>query len=827
MSVPSSTPVTVSGPGDPIAHLDDLEVGTTRMARAGGRRVCLVRTDDGVFAVDQACPHEGYGMTQGDLEGDVLTCAWHNWKFRVTDGVCLLGEEGIRTYPVTVDQAGGVHVEVVEPDPAERRPLLLASLRSAIQRDQIGQASRDVVRLLQVSADPGELVWQAVAHGAPRAEFGWGHAIASATDCLAMVELYDGDHRAIPIVQAIAGISESERDRPPRPLPEPARELPADGATAFRVLVESEQISAAQALVLAAIEAGQGPDDLAPWFTSAVSDHHLSYGHGAIYVQKAFQLLERLGWERAATVLPHLVPSIVYGTREDRLPYMRPFMRALAEVDLAALADQTAEVGWVDDDTLRTALLGADRTAPLHAAVAALQAGAGVHGVLDVVVAAVSERLLRYDIRGEQVFEDDFGWLDITHGLTYANATRWHHDRAPGPDTVRLALFCAFLAHWTGRHEWHAGVPEVPPRGDAGDLALACVRHEPEVAAASVLATPLDEAAVTLQRASLLDGTTAPIVHAHAVKMSRAAAEESARVASPRPLAAAARFIAAPKLERFVAANVVRSIELLRGRTPRRHCDAIGAGRGPQERSERPVSCGPVLSGAVGGSFGEQRFVGDRCQHLAAGVPAPVVVGVDEAGDLPPGLVLGGEVLPGEQLVLEGGVEALRRGVVQRRADSAHRLGHPERVAGSGEQVADVLAALVAVEHDAVDVAAAHRGGHAQRGLGDRRVVVLAHGEAWQPPGREVEHGGQVELALAGGDLGQVPAPALIDPLGAEVPLHQVRDRRSGFVRTGETAALALGRPAARPWRAIEAATVFFDTFQPAAARSSHTRGNP
>ena len=87
----------------------------------------------------------------------------------------------------------------------------------------------------------------------------------------------------------------------------------------------------------------------------------------------------------------------------------------------------------------------------------------------------------------------------------------------------------------------------------------------------------------------------------------------------------------------------------------------------------------------------------------------------------------------------------------------------PSARAGPGEEVADVLAALVGVEDHAGDVAAAHRGGHAQRRLGQRRVVMLAHGEARQPPRRQVQHGGQVELALVGGDLGQVPAPALID----------------------------------------------------------------
>ena len=205
----------------------------------------------------------------------------------------------------------------------------MASLRDGIVHQRVGQVSRDVVRLLRADANPGELVWEAINYGAPRAEFGWGHAVASAVDCLSMVELYEGDQRALPIVQAIAGIAEAERGRPVNPLPPPLSRLPADPAAAFRAAVEGESVEAAQALVLGAIEAGRDCAELRRWFTAIVSDHHLSYGHAAIYTQKAFQLLERLGWDRADTVLAHLVPTIVYGTREDTLPYMRPFVRAL------------------------------------------------------------------------------------------------------------------------------------------------------------------------------------------------------------------------------------------------------------------------------------------------------------------------------------------------------------------------------------------------------------------------------------------------------------------------------------------------------------------
>jgi len=542
---------------EPVAQLADLPEGSTKMIRVDGQRVCLVRTASGVHALDHACPHEGYGLTQGNLDGDLLTCAWHNWKFRVTDGTCVLGQDDVTSHDVKVGDDGAVRVTLNQPEPAELRARRFASLRRGIERDDVGQVSRDVVRLLHADADPADVMWEAIAHGAPRAEDGWGHSIAAATDCLAMVDLYAGDERALPLVQGVAGVAESERDRRSRSLPAPATDAATITLARFRQAVERESVADAQAILRAAIHRGDPASELRRWFEAVVSDHHLSYGHGAIYSQKAFELLEMVGWTRADTVLGHLVPTIVYGTREDTLPYMRPFMKTLAGVDLEALAAVDADEAWVDDGRLASALLGSDRTAPVQAVAEALRAGAGPHGVLDAVVDAVSERMLRYDVAGEFDFDDDFGWLDITHGLTYANAVRWHHDAAldegrdPGvtDDLVRLVFFTAFLAHWTGRHEWHTTVGE-----------RASVRP---------LSTDVFEYGDGLQRRSLLDGTTAFIVHAHAVKTSRAAAMESRRRRTSLPLDATMRFMEAPKQERRVAATVRRSIDFLAGRIVR------------------------------------------------------------------------------------------------------------------------------------------------------------------------------------------------------------------------------------------------------------------
>src|SRR4029077_7724951 len=172
----------------------------------------------------------------------------------------------------------------------------------------------------------------------------------------------------------------------------------------------------------------------------------------------------------------------------------------LAGSDLSALAALPVDPAWRDDGALLDTLLGSDRRAIVPAVTAAMRGGAGVDGVLDVVVRTVGERMMRYDVAGERDLLDDFGWLDITHGLTYANAARWHNAHtAAAIDTVRLAMFTAFLAQWTGRHEWHTRVAERDEGRSFGDATVT-------------------EAGEALQREALLDNASAFIVYAHGIK---------------------------------------------------------------------------------------------------------------------------------------------------------------------------------------------------------------------------------------------------------------------------------------------------------------------
>ena len=552
----------------------DFPEGTMKMATVGERRIAVIHTPSGIHALDNACPHQGYGLVTGALDGELVTCQWHNWKFDARDGSCVMGQEGVACHQVEID-GDDVKVTVVEPTNDERRAALWPSLRSGLERHYNGQIARDAARLLDADATPAQIMASAVEHGAPRNEWGIGHDMAMAADCLAWSEIRTGTDQALPLVHGLSGIAETARDRPARPVPV------ADESVDFTAAIEGEDVDAAMAAVMASIERGDDPSVLRRKFIGVASAHHLDYGHGMIYVQKAFELLERTGWDSARDLLPHLAVSIGRGTREDLLPYMRKAMRTIDAADLGALAeaDDRRSTGWWDPATV-DALLTADN-APIELAIRTVLDGAGVEGLLDAVTVGASRRLLRHDLEVEFDMSNDFGWLDITHALTLSNAVRWAWRHEPGPETARAALFAAWLLFDSGRAERRFGLGVEPEMATTGstidDLGKAIRMRQTDAALGWVHDADRATSVDALRDAALADQSGAFIVTAHVIKLTQAAAEESdvlaetAPEAARLPLLATTRFLAEPRLERFVSRSVDESLEFLRtGAPPKR-----------------------------------------------------------------------------------------------------------------------------------------------------------------------------------------------------------------------------------------------------------------
>jgi nitrite reductase/ring-hydroxylating ferredoxin subunit len=74
--------------------------GDRAVVNAGDREIVVLRVAGEVHAFDNACPHEGNPLVEGEVLGDVLECAYHGWRFDLGTGACLVGEEPAHRYEV-------------------------------------------------------------------------------------------------------------------------------------------------------------------------------------------------------------------------------------------------------------------------------------------------------------------------------------------------------------------------------------------------------------------------------------------------------------------------------------------------------------------------------------------------------------------------------------------------------------------------------------------------------------------------------------------------------------------------------------------------------
>ena len=72
-----------------LASLAELEVDRghrVELSDDGEIAVALVRTDDGVYAVEDRCSHEDYPLSEGWVEDHTLECALHGSRFDLKSG---------------------------------------------------------------------------------------------------------------------------------------------------------------------------------------------------------------------------------------------------------------------------------------------------------------------------------------------------------------------------------------------------------------------------------------------------------------------------------------------------------------------------------------------------------------------------------------------------------------------------------------------------------------------------------------------------------------------------------------------------------------------
>lgn len=525
-----------------------------------------------MHAVDNRCPHEGYPLSQGDIsqgpEGPVLTCRWHNWRFRLRDGRCLQGGEDVRTYPVHIE-GEEVRIDLSPPDPDAEERRLWASLDAALRDHDTGRASRETVRLLVLGVAPARIAAAAAAHDARYAEWGCTHGLPVAADSLRFLPFHAGPAAAIPLAQALDIASYDHARRPVRPLVPPEDPGPDATAAAEELArrVEAEDAAGAEALLRGGLARGWGRAELEGALFAAISSHHFSFGHRLIYQVKLFDLLEAAGWEHAEVLLCGHLFGIVHGTRDDVLPAWAPYRRAVEALDLEALWALPRDPGW-DPAPLQRALFDGRSSEAMEAMIQALRAGAPLPMLCDALSRGGAERMVRFDVAHDQNPDLQDGWLSVTHTQTWAAALRAAVERWSDPRLLRFFLHGAFFC---SHHRVLDGPRPTPERteGTAADLVEAIRGLRTDEAMGRALARPegVERALLDLV---LADTSGAPIVQAHLIKTTLVCLDEARLLDDVRPLLAVVRFLSSPVRQRWVAQGAREAIRFVtEGKVPR------------------------------------------------------------------------------------------------------------------------------------------------------------------------------------------------------------------------------------------------------------------
>jgi nitrite reductase/ring-hydroxylating ferredoxin subunit len=102
------------------ASVEQVPEGKAMTFTVGGVDVAIFNVGGTIYATEDTCLHKGMSLGSGELQGNVVTCRAHGWKYNVTTGSTLSSPGyGVSTYPVKIVD-GKILVAIHEPvKPAE------------------------------------------------------------------------------------------------------------------------------------------------------------------------------------------------------------------------------------------------------------------------------------------------------------------------------------------------------------------------------------------------------------------------------------------------------------------------------------------------------------------------------------------------------------------------------------------------------------------------------------------------------------------------------------------------------------------------------------
>ena len=430
-----------------------LSAGTVEEVRArgctvvtgGGHAIAVFPLGDRFAAVDNRCPHMGFPLDRGTVSNGILTCHWHHARFDLSSGGTFDPfADDVRAFPVTVAD-GQVWVD---PSPPEADPVTRWAhrLEDGMEHNIRLVIAKSVLGLNSSQADYRTPLTIGTRFGMAYSDRGWGQAMTMMTCSANLLKHLYAEDRPLALYQSIRQVAAECAGRPPRfpvdPLPT-GETRPEVFKAWFRSFIEVRDDEGAERCLRTAIDLGISSREIADMVFAAATDRiYLDAGHVVDFCNKAFELLDHIGWEHAGQVLTSLVHGIASARRSEELNSWRN------PVDLSSMVWEArgalpelwrqgaASRGqWDGEQFLVDAMLSDDPAEALQALQQAVRAGATAEQLGGAVAYAAFLRMARFHTSNE------FGDWDTVHNtLTAANALHQALKRAPSIELLRAVF---------------------------------------------------------------------------------------------------------------------------------------------------------------------------------------------------------------------------------------------------------------------------------------------------------------------------------------------------------------------------------------------------
>jgi nitrite reductase/ring-hydroxylating ferredoxin subunit len=422
-----------------VALLEELKRKQVIVVRGTDRPIAVYAHDGQVSAVDNRCPHLGFPLHRGSVQDGILTCHWHHARFDLCSGCAFdLWADDVPAYDVEV-RDGLVYVDPL-PRRRDERTHALQRLREGLEQGISLIQAKSILTLLKAGADYRQMVRTLALFGVERRD-DWASGMTILTAMANLVPHLEQETAYLALYQGSRHVADDCAGQAPRRALAPLETGDLSLATLKRWLHYWTMVrhrDGAERTVLTAIASSASPAELADLIFSAATDRfYADTGHLLDFCNKAFELLDLIGWEHASAVLPSLMEELVRARGGEEIDAWRhpmdlaPPLRQVAD-ELPELINEGKSKKWDDVARLSQSLLSEDPRGIISSLRNAIRAGARPEQLTKSLALSAALRIARFGTVNE--FPD---WITALHTFTYCNALHQAVKRSPSPELVR------------------------------------------------------------------------------------------------------------------------------------------------------------------------------------------------------------------------------------------------------------------------------------------------------------------------------------------------------------------------------------------------------